>query len=198
VFRYALSAYYYDYRNLQLNTTADIGLGVPTLLVQNAGKARVYGLEFEGTLRPSPRHELSLFGSFLDAKYVTYKPLGPTGPDYGGRDLDRTPGFSATGSYTYTLPLDSGASIAFNVRSKVSEHFFLGSASTVQQLREPSYTRSDASITFNAPEDRWYLQAYVHNIEDDVQMSAVTNIGGFLAVAPTDPRTYGVRAGVRF
>lgn len=196
-FRYSLTGFYYDYKDLQLGTTTFFE-GVALALTQNAGKARVYGLEFESTVQPSPRNQFSVFGSFLNAKFVDYLPLGVGGPDYGGRSLDRSPKSAITASYTYTLPLASAGSVEFNVRSKLSASYNLGSASTVQQLRQPGYTRTEISATYNAPGDRWYLQGYVRNLENDIQITAVTNISGTLAVVPSDPRTYGVRAGFRF
>ncbi|MBT0670720.1 TonB-dependent receptor [Novosphingobium profundi] len=196
-FRYALTGFYYDYRDLQLSTTTYFQ-GAAAQLIQNAGKARIYGLELEATLRPSPRNTLSIFASLLDAKYTEYLPLGADGPDYAGRPLDRSPKSAITASYTYSLPFASGASLDLDLRSKMSASYVLGSSSTVQMLRQPSFTRTEASATYNAPGGRWYLQGYVRNIENDIQMSATTNISGVLAIVPTDPRTYGARLGFHF
>lgn len=197
VLRYAVTGFYYDYKDLQLNATTYFQ-GVASLLVQNAAKARIYGLEVETTLKPSHRSQLSVFGSLLSAKYRDYLPLGEGGPDFGGRSLDRTPKASITGSYTYTLPLATAGSLEFNLRAKWSASYWLGSVSTTQRFLQKSYSRTEISATYNAPGNRWYLQGYARNLENNVQLTAVTNIAGTLAVVPSDPRTYGVRAGFRF
>jgi iron complex outermembrane receptor protein len=145
-------------------------------------------------LRPLPRNQLSILGSLLSAKYRDYLPLGAGGPNYAGRPLDRTPKASVTGSYTYTLPLASAGSLELNLRSKWSAAYYLGSVSTTQRFRQKAYTRTEIAATYNAPGDRWYLQGYARNLENNVQLTAVTNIAGTLAVVPSDPRTYGVRA----
>ncbi|MCW2406858.1 iron complex outermembrane receptor protein [Sphingobium sp. B1D7B] len=195
--RYSLSTFYYDYRNLQLNSTAFIG-GAPTLLIQNAGKAKVFGVEAEATLRPSPRNRFDLMASFLDAKFRSYMPQGPSGPDFAGKPLDRSPGASVTVGYTYTLPLGDAGSLDLGARTKISDSYVVSSYSSGIQWRQPAYTRTEVQATYHAPGDRWYLQAYGRNLENNVLLTAQTYIAGAMAVVPGDPLTYGVRAGFNF
>ena len=195
--RYSLSTFYYDYRNLQLNSTAFIG-GAPTLLIQNAGKAKVFGVEAEATLRPSPRNRFDLMASFLDGKFRSYMPQGPSGPDFAGKPLDRSPGSSITVGYTYTLPLGNAGSLDLGARTKISDSYVVSSYSSGIQWRQPAYTRTEVQATYHAPDDRWYIQAYGRNLENNVLLTAQTYIAGAMAVVPGDPLTYGVRAGFNF
>lgn len=57
--------------------------------------------------------------------------------------------------------------------------------------------RSDANITYNAPGDRFYLQAFVKNIEDTIVVTTAGS-GLFPTANFADPRTYGIRGGVKF
>jgi iron complex outermembrane recepter protein len=65
------------------------------------------------------------------------------------------------------------------------------------QFTQPSYTKSDLSVAYNASGNKWYASAFVHNLEDKVQ---ITNIGffGTWNMFTSEPRTYGVTAGVKF
>lgn len=65
--------------------------------------------------------------------------------------------------------------------------------------RTSSYTKTDLRLTYVAPGDRWTLQAYVENLEDEAVLNR-TAIGANRSInaAYALPRTYGVRAGVRF
>lgn len=195
--RYTLTGFYYDYGNLQLSGTTFYN-GAAAQLIQNAGKARVMGIEADLAYRPFPRHEFTVLAAYLDAEYTSYQPLGPTGPDFAGRPLDRSPKLGLTAGYTHTVPFASGASLQLGVRSKYSSSYVLSTFSQALQFRQPGYTRTELSATYNAPDDRWYAQAYARNLENEVLATAMTNIAGTMAVVPSDPRTYGVRVGFKF
>jgi iron complex outermembrane receptor protein len=59
---------------------------------------------------------------------------------------------------------------------------------------------SDAFLTLEGPDDRWELTGYVNNIEDETvlagafQRPVLQTVYGSLR----PPRTYGIRATVRF
>ncbi len=109
------SAYYSHYHNLQVLATlpnitvASVAGGGPCTqaafsanaclnttndpLTLNANKARIYGAEWEITLKPIPQLTLSSSGSYLDARYVDYTVNAPAGylPPAGTRNLSGTP-----------------------------------------------------------------------------------------------------------
>ena len=67
------------------------------------------------------------------------------------------------------------------------------------QYSQSSFTRTDISTTYTAPGDKWYVQAYARNLENKNVMtgftfSSLTGSNVFLA----EPRTFGIRAGVKF
>jgi iron complex outermembrane recepter protein len=63
------------------------------------------------------------------------------------------------------------------------------------QYKVPSFTKTDLSLTFNAADDRFYVQGFASNLENKITLSGVDGFGN---VVPQDPRTYGVRAGFKF
>lgn len=191
----SVAAFHYDYENLQLSTVADFG-GGPAQTTTNAAESSVDGIEIEANLALSARHRFDLAATYLDATYDEYFPRGVgTPPDYAGRDLDRSPNTTLSGAYTYTHPLGNGARLSASVRERWSDSYVVTAFATPAQFTQPSYNKTDVTLTYTAAEERWYVQAFGKNLEDEI---LVTGVDSFANVTPSDPRTYGVRAGVRF
>lgn len=192
------SAFYYDYKNLQVSSIQDIG-GAPRTFTDNAAAATVKGVELEATLVPSPRNRVDVQFTYLDAEYDNYRPLGAASPlDFEGRALDRAPRIVVAAGYTYTLPLGNGGGLAASVRSRLSDEYFITAQAVGRQYRQPSFNRADLTLRYDAPDDGFYLQGFWRNIEDNVVVTSAAFTGGSVLVAPSDPTTYGIQAGFRF
>ncbi len=64
----------------------------------------------------------------------------------------------------------------------------------------PAGFQSDASLTLAAKSDRWFVTAYVNNIENTrrlAQANVNLSVGTMTGLA-TAPRTYGIRIGGKF
>lgn len=188
------SAFHYDYKNIQLNQTATCGAG-PCQLISNAAVAKVDGVELEGVIAPAPSSKFDFAMAWLNARYDDFQVI-PT-VNFGGRKLDRSPSISFTAGYTHTLELANGGNIQAGVRTRVSDDFRLAALGTQTQFRVPGYTKTDMLVAYNAPGDRWYIQGFAKNLENNIVLSTATN--GFFGFSQiTDPRTYGARVGVKF
>jgi len=194
-FRINGSAFYYDYNNLQLSQST-LCNGAPCQVTQNAAKARIKGIELESIVVPTSRNRFDFTFTYLDGTYRSYKP-GPAGKtvDYSGRSLDRAPRYTTSAGYTYTYPLEDGGSISASARTKLTASYVMTNFGTPSQFRQPTFTRTDLTLGYNAPSDRWYVQAFARNLENYI---AITSVDGNNNLATGDPRTFGVRAGVRF
>jgi len=188
------AAFWYDYKNIQLTQISTL-CGGPCSVTTNAAVATVKGVELEGSIRPARPMLFDFSFAYLDATYDRFQ-LSPT-VDFSGRDLDRAPGLTVTAGYTHTFELPGGGNIEANVRTRVVDNYQLAALATFNQYRVPSSMRSDASITFNAPDDRFYVQGFVKNIENAVVVTTVIP-GTFPTANFADPRLYGVRGGVKF
>jgi iron complex outermembrane recepter protein len=209
--RLNLVAFHYDYKNLQLRQIATIA-GVSQVFVQNAGTAKVDGIEMEAIITPSDRDSVEFGINYTDARYDRFAPsvvvpiIGPAGTpvgtqiitrDFKGLQLDNAPKWTANAGYTHTFPLGNGGNFAASVRTRLSSSYTIQDLSILAQFRQPSFTKTDASLTYKAPEDRWYIQAFAQNLENSITLAAAST--GLLAgVAIEEPRTYGVRAGFKF
>lgn len=198
------SVFYYDYKNMQLSSQLNIN-GAPTLVTTNAGKSSVLGLEFQAILNPVRNLQFNLGFNLTDAKYKhfcpggtgTSNPLDPCTagtPDFAGRPLDRSPKQVAFATVNWTVPVGD-AEVVLNGGTRLTGRYSITQfgASPVQYFT-PAHSNSQASITYNAPGKKWYLQGYVKNIENFIEVRNATAD----TVTPGDPRTFGVRVGAKF
>ncbi|WP_022678317.1 TonB-dependent receptor [Novosphingobium sp. B-7] len=190
----------YDYKNMQLSAVIPIN-GANQTVTTNAGKARVLGWEFETQFFPMRDLNLTLGVDLTDGHYTQFCPSGVVNGtcaiNYAGQKLDRTPATVIYGGVNYTVPVGSGnvvASVYSRYSSAYSVTVFGDTGSYWLKLWTPSRSRTQASLTYNAPNDTWYASAFIKNIENKV--SLVT--GNATSLTMSDPRTFGVRAGVKF
>jgi iron complex outermembrane receptor protein len=188
------AAFYYDYNNIQLTQTSTI-CGGPCSVTTNAAKATIKGIELEGAIQPMHSMLFDFSFAYLNASYDRFL-LTPT-VDFAGRALDRSPEYTISAGYTHTFDLASGGDIQANIRTRVVDSYMLSALATLNQYRVPGSMRSDASITYNAPRHRYYVQAYVKNIENTTVVTTVI-AGTFPTANFADPRLYGIRAGFKF
>ena len=218
-----VEAFYWDYKNLQLSAQAFDGTGVIVLLTQNAGKARVAGGNVNvvarpwrgGTLRGSLEYVDSEYKRFLLTQSARFVPPGRTGcavsapnaqglvtVDCSGQRLIRSPKWSGNLGLSQQFGLGNAGDLVFDADMAFASKRFVTADFTAAQLAR-SYQNISASITYNAPADRWFVGAYVRNLTNE---KIYTGGGGHQAAFVTGwntsniapPRTYGARAGVRF
>jgi iron complex outermembrane recepter protein len=196
------SVFHYDYSNLQLTQALTPCPATPTVLTSscsvttNAAKAKVDGAELEGVITPSDNDRFDFTVAYLNARYDDF-PVNAT-RNLAGRALDRSPKWAFTAGYQHTFPIGEGEIVA-GIRTRVSDDYNLLAIGTRNFYRQPGFTKTDATITYNAADKRFYVQGFVKNIENAI---VVTTVAGPPSVRSTaqisDPRTFGVRAGFKF
>jgi iron complex outermembrane receptor protein len=183
------NAFYYNYEDLQLSSIPPSG-GIITL---NAAKAKIRGLEAEGKLVPVKDGSLDFNVAYLDAKYDKYLPLGAAGPDYAGKRLDRAPPFSFRLGYTQDFLLSRGR-ISASLSTKYSSSYKVTDFNLPLQFVQKAFWRTDASLGYFAPDERWFVQGFVRNLENKSTLGTIS----FSSFTLDEPRLYGVRAGFNF
>jgi iron complex outermembrane receptor protein len=186
--------FHYDYKGLQLSSVTN-ACGGPCQTTRNAGKAKVDGVEFETTYAPGEHHRLDLNVNWLRARYADFKPTPAF--DFAGLPLDRSPRWSGSVGYSYTQPVGEGTIVAA-ARVRFSERYRLTQLSPVLFFQQPRFHKTDLTLTYNAPGDRYYLQAFVKNLEDKLVLTGATSSGTASTAVFEDPRTFGLRAGYNF
>jgi iron complex outermembrane receptor protein len=194
------AAFYYDYEDLQLSAVVDIAGGGSNQVTTNAAKAEVKGVEIESVFMPNVRHRINATLAWLDAAYKDYVASNSDGSlivDYAGRPLDRSPEFTANLGYRYRYPLPNGGDIEAALQFRWGDSYMISNVSVPVQFEQPSYHKTDLSVTYTSPEGAWYFQVFGKNLEDELTLFDISAFG-VPNVTPNDPCTYGVRAGFRF
>lgn len=183
-----VSAFYYDYKNLQVYTTVVDGL-ITRQLFTNASAARIYGGELELLAAPARGFTVSLNAAYLDAKYRDFQSAGN---DYSGNTLPSAPKISIQGAVDWERPTPVGtlvANLSMSFRSKV---YF--DTSNAERLTDQARAYADARMGWRFAKDRLEIGGWVKNIFDETNISDITPIPslGFDVISVGAPRTYGV------
>lgn len=197
--------FYYDYRDLQVGATAPPFF--PT--VYNANKARLEGLELEGSWLMSASDLFNWSAIYEDTAYLDYCvpaayylgsvpistcPSGEQGYNYANLPFSNVPKWAGSAGYQRTFSLTRGSKLVANLSTRFKTRYTAGNAS--EEL--PSYTNSSATLTFLPNNPHWNLMAYVRNIENKPDYTSTGTL-----LNPTldlrtlvPPRTYGARVSV--
>ncbi|NLR70579.1 TonB-dependent receptor [Novosphingobium sp. ERN07] len=192
-FRLNGTVFHYDYSGLQLSQVANV-CGGPCQVTTNAAKAKVDGVELDATLQPVDNFTVRLALNYLDARYDQFNPQ-PT-ISFAGRALNRSPKWSWLAGVNYTIPVGEGK-VVLDAQTSARGQYEVTDLANFVYFQQPGYSKTDASITYNAPNDRFYIAGFVENLEDNLVVTGA-GVGAFGAINFSDPRTYGVRAGVKF
>jgi iron complex outermembrane receptor protein len=217
--RLNISVFHYDYKSLQLSTIVFPPDAPPATLTSNAGSAKVDGIEFEALISPTDNDRFEFAINYTDARYDRFSPTISVGVtdtagapvldingdqvtqvvtrDFHGLQLDHAPKWTAVAGYTHSFPLANGGTIDASGRIRFSSQYYMQDLNILGQFHQPSFTKTDLTLTYKAPEDRLYLQLFAKNIENEITLAAASS-GLGASATPEEPRTYGVRAGFKF
>lgn len=174
-------------------------------LITNAGKARIDGVEFDVTLRPTPGLELAFGGSVQDARITEDQPLSDPNsssfdPNAGlkGDPLPNVPDFQGFASAQYTYPLTQ--ELDGLVRLDATYR-----GDTQNQLRGDSPFNVDLdnyallNLKIGLSSEHWDLMLFARNLTDKrAQVDAINSAQDPLAFVTVRPRTWGADLRYRF
>ena len=221
-----VSGFYYDYSDFQVSGIVLVN-GQPSQSTLNAQRAELYGVEAETIWLAGTNDRINFDLGYLHAHYRDFRMLGdeyhprtpdgsgcalagdvnPWCADYSGLPLARAPRWNATLGYQHRWPLRSGASLLlyadthYESEQNLNYHGFPATA-------QEAFTRSNLSLRYQAADERWTLQAWVRNVEDDgvltsgnpstraVDIQGDGKRTGTGSYAP--PRTYGLSLNMRW
>lgn len=215
----AISAYYYDYSNIQFQAFNPNAGGLTQVF--NAAAAEIYGGEIEGTLEPvdgltlraSLAYNHSTYKNFPGAS--VYCPrgaptqgnaliaIGAVNPCSGqvnadgatGNQLIRSPEFTASLSAAYRHELGNGGSLDLSGSGFYSGAFYWDPNN---RLREKPYALMNAEIAYNLPGDHVRLAVWGRNLANELYAIYKTEAAAGDSVAYARPRSFGVSAQVKF
>lgn len=185
-----LSAFRYDYKDLQVN--AFISPGVTDIV--NAASATVKGVELELTAKPVPGLNLTANFAYLDATYKDYPaaPVGGTATiDASGNRLNNAPKFTMNFAAQYEHRIsENGSAYVRGEYSRRSQTYFTVINSPV--IGQDAYGLVNAAIGYKAGE-RWTFELWGRNLTKREYVLNVYTSGPVPSGIPGAPRTYGAR-----
>ncbi len=204
-YRATIAAYHSDYLNMQRSLVQAVGTPpTATRTLLNAGKARVNGVEADGTIIPIRQLELSGSFAYTDAKYVRY--LDPL----TGADISNIP-FAQTPKWTYRLAAkvnlsgedsESKLSVAADYYH-VSKILSTDVTGILPGYITPGYGLLGGRITYdNIGGKGIRLAAFVANLTNKHYFVATTPFYGapfgVTSGITGEPRMYGIELGFSF
>ncbi|WP_298670545.1 TonB-dependent receptor [uncultured Sphingomonas sp.] len=174
-----------DYKNLQVSQLVPLCC----VVVSNAAKAKIQGVEVEAIARPFPGFEIDGSYSYLDAKFISYN---IPGQNYTGNELPRSPKNKFNIGAQYDLMASDWRIRTRADYSWVSNAYF--DASNIPQQLWPSHENLDARISVRAPGKAWELSVWGKNLTNTLVPNYVTYFGPYrqTLVPYAPPRTYGM------
>ncbi len=211
-FSFDLSAFYYNYRDLQVSVYLN-----STAYILNAATSHIYGLDGQFTGKLTNNLELDAAGAWTHARFVRFN----NAPDYvscpsligaaacgaGGisflvpgntlanSTMERTPEFSGDVMLRYTHELANGKlalSSGLNYTSKV----YFGYAGN--QFPQSGYATVDARAQWTDPTNRYTVAVYGVNLTNKRYMTEVQASNFGIGANWNKPVTYGVEFGAKF
>jgi iron complex outermembrane receptor protein len=212
-----IEGFYWKYRDQQVNFVGLDLAGRTANQTRNIGSSTIKGVEVESAFLVTPTTLLSANVQYLDTttKSFVYSTGNTVPPPLTGcavRPNSATlvnvdcSGFPAYNSPKWTVNLSAQQTIevgdyglTFSVDTQYKTKRYISFQYLPQQL-EGSTWSSNAQISFGPSDGQWSIAGFVRNIENDrtptfQTLAPVTN---FLVASTTAPRTYGVRASVKF
>jgi iron complex outermembrane receptor protein len=188
VYSIAASAFYYDYKNLQVFTFSGTAIGN---LISSAANASIYGVDVDGTLKVTSDFQVRLGVSYLPhARYDNFNGATVYGPDkvlggslathllnVSGKRLLKTPKVTGTlsGDYTHDLgmgKLDATLSMSYSdpfawengYRVKTKTHYILNG----QVAFTPANSNFTVSVWGKNLTNSYYLAGLVESSLSDL------------------------------
>jgi len=200
--RFNMAVYQLDWTDIQLSFLGANGL----TQIQNAGNARIRGAEFDFFARPAEGLTISLGAAYNDAE-TTNAILAPA-----GTRLPLTARFKGNARVRYEFPvmgMDGHVQMSASHEGRRSRDLRLVENAIYGPLR--SYEIVDLSA--GVENERWSIELFARNLFDvrgalgsGIQCNELvcgdalgqTAIGPKIYTYVSRPRTFGIRAGIRF
>ena len=212
-----VEAFYWRYSDQQISFIGQDSQQNFILPTRNVGKATFKGFEVETQFAVADNTLLKANIQYLDAVYDSFQYQVPNqGPpitgcqfsglatpsvtlNCSGKRPPNAPEWTINLGATQTFPLLSGANIVLDGRAHYQSETLVG-LDFIPTQTQSAYWLADASITFEAPDKRFFVTAFLNNAFDETVLTSsnLVGLGSFSVAQLNNPRTYGVRAGFKF
>jgi iron complex outermembrane receptor protein len=220
------SAFFYDYKNLQVSEF----LGNALAYILNAAKSQIYGVDAEAHYKFGDHFQLNAGGAWTHGRYKTFGgqsvilPDGTTtisgAPIYatcpGGFlvsscyasvtsntstilhnvHMQHVPDFTATIGPRLTTGRTDRGELALSGNLYYSSYFFFSPSGT--QFRQPGYAALDLRLQWDDPTRRYMVAAYGTNVTNERYRTQVQYNGFGIGAEWSQPASWGLEMGAKF
>jgi len=198
--RFNGALYFMDWEDFQFNSL-DLGSGQPLTVINNAGQAEVYGVEWDLDYAVTQAFTFSFSGSYLDAE--TTDPISIEGGIIPkGTELPYTPELQLSAIFRYDTQLGEYGAYAQGAWSYTDE-------TTNDLIPEDAGTIDSydiVNLAFGIARNNWHVDLFIDNATDErADLDSIINYPGYDGnIVSADykvvnqPRTIGLRFGQRF
>ncbi|MDB5687380.1 MAG: tonB dependent receptor family protein [Rhizorhabdus sp.] len=212
-----IAGYYYDYKNIQVQSLSPSGNG--TTVVFNAAAGEIYGVDADFSVKPVQGLTLTGGVSYVHAEYknfplaLIYQPLpgggnalvnlNTTNPVTGqvntqgatGQRIARMPRYTASLTAIYHHDLDGGSALEL-----ASTGYYSGSFSWSPQgrVRQSPYFLLNSELSWILPDEHYRISVWGRNLTDTTYGLYVADSAAGDSASYGRPRTYGVAVSAKF
>lgn len=173
------SLFYGRFTNMIVQYNDPSGGGIRA---QNAASAKMYGAELQGTFKATEHLNINAGAAYLHNTFSKFPNAAVQIPvyssalggdvftggteDLSGHVVPRAPKFTGFVGISYDAPLAGGWSVqtAVNANYNSKFEFTAGAGGPLRLDRQNGYGLVNASVTFNAPGDRYYVRLSARNL----------------------------------
>ncbi|WP_322966344.1 TonB-dependent receptor [Sphingomonas fuzhouensis] len=201
-FRLHANLFYWWYKDHQEGAIYNIPSIGTKLLIENIPSGHMYGLDLEAGWKPTPNDSLGLELGYLESNtgpFVIGAGQATEVNEPNGHPYVAAPRWTLNGNYEHVFPIGG-----YELVARGEGHFQSAQNLEIRftsATRQGSYFTGNALLTFQPHVGKWYIGAYVRNLTDETYLVAAQKAPGVLPDFFGNlgaPRTYGVRAGIKF
>ncbi|HWJ69196.1 MAG TPA: TonB-dependent receptor [Sphingobium sp.] len=198
--RLNLAAYHSDYSNLQLSANGLDNNGAPSIVIANAGRATIDGVEAELEIRPARGFQIDMSASYTGFKI---KELGAASGVSGGPTLASkapgTPEWKYNAGVQYEIEMGDRGTLTPRVDVYYQSKVFNEWTNNPRAVQD-GYAIANGRLTYAAPDDEWYAALSVTNMFDKFYyVNKFIQSGTYIFTGqPSRPREWAITVGRRF
>jgi len=170
-----LAAFYNDYSDIQLTSIRAVQ-GVIVAVTENAGKARIQGLEVELAAQPIKPITVRAGIGYTDAKYTKLDPGATVTLD---TKLVKAPKITGNLTADYEFALGTAGSLAFGGDASYRSSYFMDPNNT-PLFQQGGYALFGAHLRYLSSDKHWEVTVFGTNLSDKRYMTnALQSYGSF-------------------
>jgi iron complex outermembrane receptor protein len=230
LFRFEIAGFYYDYKDLNVSLTVPdptcpAGAAcAPVLIVGNAPKAKIKGIDASLSVTPVERLNITVGGAWLHARYGKFPNAVGTGldaatglnvggqtQDWSGKQMSRAPNLSGNLNVDYTVPLGDNGDLRLSGNVQYTDGYVISNPSLYgplagaaladkQRFRQGAYALVNGEITWTSADQHYWIGVFGKNLTNKSYRLTYNGSGPTFGSYSTKaaPITYGVKAGYKF